>query len=292
MRKQYASMTFVNVMWGLSFLASKLALGNGFSTMGLALARNVVSLCCLVPVVLLREGGMRLRRGDILPMLLSGVTGITVYYLCEYNGLQRTSTTDASLILGTIPVLTMAAEAAVRRKRLTAYQVAGALLSLAGVAIIVGASGSEGSASLIGDLFVLGAAVVWVIYIFVSRRLRETYSSLAMNAWQEIFAVASLAPLLCADPCDFGAIGWQGWAAMLCLGLVCSALCYVLYGGALHALSPLASSIFINLIPLTTIAATVLLMGELPGWQVLAGGAMIVGSIFLVNMTEGKEDIA
>ena len=53
-------------------------------------------------------------------------------------------------------------------------------------------------------------------------------------------------------------------------------------------MSPLASAIFINLIPLTTLLGGVLLLGETLTWQAALGGAMIIGSIFLVNMTEAK----
>lgn len=173
-------------------------------------------------------------------------------------------------------------------KRLSMNQVLGALISTAGVTLIVLRGSNEGTASLIGDLFILGAAAVWVVYIFVSKKLRASYSSLAMNAWQSVFAVASLIPLFFTDPCDWSAIAWQGWLAMLVLGVVCSGLCYVLYGSALYTMSPLASSIFINLIPLTTIVAGVCLLGETADWSILVGGALIIGSIFIVNLSEGK----
>ena len=72
------------------------------------------------------------------------------------------------------------------------------------------------------------------------------------------------------------------------LAVICSALCYYLYGNALYEMSPLASAIFINLIPLTTIVGGVVLLGESLTWLTVAVGAMIIGSIFLVNMAEAK----
>lgn len=286
MRKQYASMVFVNVMWGLSFIASKHALNAGFTPMTLALARYVFATLFLVPILLGTEKKMTLHKEDIVPMVLSGLMGITFYYFFEYNGISRTSTVNASLILAAIPIITMAAEAVISRTRLRPLQVAGAVVSLGGVALIVLSGSDEGQASLAGDLLILGAGVVWVAYIFISRRLRGKYSSLSMNAWQALTAVVTLIPMALCDPCDLTRIPWDGWAAVLILAGVCSALCYYLYGNALHVMSPLASAIFINLIPLTTIVGGVALLGETLTWLTVLGGALIIGSIFMVNLQE------
>jgi len=281
-------MVFVNVMWGLSFIASKHAMNAGFTPMMLALFRYVVASACLVPITLITEKRMPLRKQDILPMILSGLTGITFYYFFEYNGIQRTSTVNASLILAAIPILTMLAEAVVYRTRLRPAQVAGAVISMVGVGMILFSGSNEGEASIVGDLFIMGASIVWVAYIFIGRKLRSQYTSLGMNSWQAITALITLLPLAVGENCDLGAIPWDGWAAMAVLAVICSALCYYLYGNALFEMSPLASAIFINLIPLTTMVGGVVLLGETLTWLTVVGGGMVIGSIFLVNMTEKK----
>lgn len=290
MIRQILSMVFCNVMWGMSFIASKHALMSGFSPMMLALVRYVLATACLVPITILKEKRMRLRKGDVLPMLLSGVTGISLYYFFEYQGIERTSTVNASLILAAIPILTMAAEAIIDKKRMKGVQATGAVVSVIGTALIVLGGANEGAANLLGDLLIMGASVVWVAYIFISRKLRESYSSLAMNAWQAVFALATLLPMAAMEPCDLSAIPASGWLAAAALAVVCSALCYWLYGNALHEMSPLASAIYINLIPLTTIIGGVLLLRETLTWQAVVGGVMIIGSIFLVNTAEGKHE--
>lgn len=281
-------MVFVNVMWGLSFIASKHAMNAGFTPMMLALFRYIVAAACLVPITLVTEKRMPLHKQDIIPMILSALTGITFYYFFEYNGIQRTSTVNASLILAAIPILTMLAEAVVYRTRLRPAQVAGAVISMAGVGMILFSGSNEGQASILGDLFIMGASIVWVLYIFMSRKLRGKYSSLNMNSWQAITALVTLLPLAVGEECNLAAIPWDGWAAMAVLAVICSAWCYYLYGNALFEMSPLASAIFINLIPLTTMVGGVVLLGETMTWLTVVGGALVIGSIFLVNMTEQK----
>ena len=285
MKKHHLSMIFVNVMWGLSVVASKHAKNSGFTPLVLACARYAIASACLVPFLLKSEGKMTLRRKDILPMVMSGFVGITAYYYFEYHGISRTSAVDASLILAAIPILTMVAEAVLYRTKMRSMQVLGSLASLGGVALIVAGSAQE-QATLVGNLFILGAAVVWVAYIFLSRRLREDYSSLAMNTWQALSALLTLLPLTLTEACDISAIPWDGWAAAALLAVICSALCYYMYGNSLSAMSPLASAIYINLIPLTTIISGVLFLGETLTWVNALGGLLIIISIAMVNLSD------
>ncbi|MBQ8537578.1 MAG: DMT family transporter [Clostridia bacterium] len=289
MGRQYASMVFVNVMWGLSFIFSKHAMLAGFPALTLAFLRYVVAASLLCPMVLFKEKRMRLAKRDVAPMFLSALVGITLYYAFEYAGIQRTSTVNASLILAAIPIITMIVEAVVYRTGLNTRQILGSFVSLAGVALVVATGADEENASIVGDLCILGAAIVWVCYIFISRSLRNRYSSLSMNAWQALASLATLLPMALTEQAQWQPVPWDGWAAMIILAVVCSALCYWIYGNALLELSPLASAIFINLIPLTTILGGVFFLGESLSWLQGLGGVLIVSSIFVINLSGSKK---
>lgn len=289
MGRQYAAMVFVNVMWGLSFIFSKHAMLAGFPSLTLAFLRYIVATVLLCPMVLAKEKSMKLHKKDILPMFASALVGITLYYGFEYAGIQRTSTVNASLILAAIPIITMIVEAIVYRSRLSARQLVGSLISLAGVGLVVATGADEGQSSIIGDMCILGAAIVWVCYIFISRSLRAKYSSLGMNAWQALFSLVTLLPMSLTEKSQWQPVPWDGWASLLVLAVVCSALCYWIYGNALSELSPLASAIFINLIPLTTILGGVFFLGESLSWMQAIGGILIVASIFVINLSGSKK---
>lgn len=283
---KYAAMVFVNVMWGLSYVGSKHALNSGFSPLVLALVRYIIAALVLLPVVMKREGRLKLHKEDFIPIILSALMGMTLYHWLEFVGIKHTSAVNTSLILAAVPIITMIVQACVDRRRMRMVQILGAIMSLVGVACIIG-NDAGGESSLFGNMLILGAAVVWVAYIFLSRELRKRYTSLSMNTWQAIVGAVTFIPLAAGDPCDLAAIPWDGWAVAAVLAVVCSALCYVLYGDALMDMSPLASAIFINLGPLATMVGGVVLLGETVTWLTAAGGALIIGSIFLV--TAGEE---
>ncbi len=284
----YVSMVLINVMWGLSFIASKHAMNVGFTPMQLALWRYILTAAVLVPAVLFKEKRMRLEKRDVVPMLLSSLFGITLYYFFEYQGIKRTSTVNASLILAAIPILTLIVDTAAMKKRLRPLQALGSVLSLLGVYMVVRYGGGQEGASIDGDLLIVGASLVWLGYIFVSRKLRGRHTSLSMNAWQAVFSLPALLPLALMEKDAWQPIPFDGWLAMASLALICSALCYFLYGSALSHLSPVAISIFINLIPLVTILGGVAFLHESVTLLQMTGGLMIVSSIFLVNLPEKR----
>ncbi len=136
MRKTYGTMVFINVMWGLSFIFSKQGMNAGFQPMGLAFVRYVLAAAALIPLLLWREGTPRLRRRTCCPCFSPPWRALRCIISVSTDGIQRTSTVSASLILAAIPVLTLGAEALLTRARLRPMQTAGAFLSLAGVGLI------------------------------------------------------------------------------------------------------------------------------------------------------------
>ena len=284
-------MVFVNVCWGLSFLLSKHGLNVGFTPMSLALFRYVFAFLSLVLVSGVSHGRSRSQRKkavlpdqrDVLPLILSGLTGITLYYFFEYNGIRRTSTVDASLILAAIPIMTMGADALVFKRPLRRVEVLGAVISLVGVGLVVLSGSNTGTGSLVGNLFVVGAGVVWVAYIFLCRDLRARYDSLQMNLWQSLVGMVAMVPLALLEGVSLPQIPLSGWLSALGLGVVCSALCYVLYGHAVRQLTPLQGSIFINIIPLTAMGAGVLFLSETLTLSSVVGGVLILLSILMIN---------
>lgn len=286
--KSYLSMGFVNIAWGLSFILSKQALTAGFPPMTLALIRYVFASALLLMFTLKADKRLAIQKGDWPLLGLSGVLGITLYYYFEYSGISLTSTVSASMILAAIPIMTMLAETAVLRLPMTFAKALGALMSLSGVALIVIFGANGGAGNVKGDLFIFGASLTWVGYLFACKRLRKRYTSLQMNTLQALSALITLFPLALMERGRWVPVPLSGWVSAFLLAAVCSALCYWLYGNALSVLTPLSSAIFINLIPLTTIIAGVAFLSEPVAPLQILGGALIVASIFIVTLNAGR----
>jgi drug/metabolite transporter (DMT)-like permease len=272
------------LFWGMSFVSSKTILNSGVPPMTMVCIRFVIATVILNLLLRRIEPGARLRKDDLLPLAVSGLFGVTVYFFFESRGIKLTSASHASLIIAVIPVITVTAEAILFRARITPVTGLGIALSVLGVAAVVYRPGAPpGTGSLAGDLFMFGACLSWVAYILLSKNLHQRLSDLAITAYQSLFGTVALIPLALLEMNHWVPITLLAGLNLAYLAVFCSALTNFLYIYALSALGPIAVSPYINLIPVVGVLGGVILLGEPIAWTQVAGGAVIVGGVLMVS---------
>jgi drug/metabolite transporter (DMT)-like permease len=220
----------------------------------------------------------------MVPLAISGLFGVTVYFFFESRGIRLTSASHASLIIAVIPVVTVIAETILFRTRISLLTGLGIALSVAGVVFVVQRPGApRGGGSLAGDLFMFGACVSWVVYIILSKNLHQRLSEIAITAYQSLFGTAFLVPLALLEMHQWVPITLAAGLNLAYLAVFCSALSNFLYVYALSALGPIAVSPYINLIPVVGVLGGVVLLRESLVWSQLVGGAVILAGVLLVS---------
>lgn len=271
--------------WGLSFPSIKAALTE-FPPMTLAFGRFVLAGTVLGLVYFLKGPRTKFTPRDRRTLVLSVITGITLYFLCENNGVKLIPASAASLIIAGIPILTLLSERLVHGRRLGPVGVAAALVSFVGAGLLVGVPGGDGAGNPWGYVLMFGAAVAWVLYLFTMKPLQEGYSNLAVTAWQMILGALSLAPFALAELPEWRWPSAAGWGHLAFQGLVCSAASYLLYNYSMEKLGLRVASLSVNLIPVVTAVASYFLLGEVLGpWQWL-GGALVLGAVVAVGLKD------
>jgi drug/metabolite transporter (DMT)-like permease len=273
--------TAVAVIWGLTFLSTKVAVRE-MGPMSLALSRFVIAVVTLIPIVALTKTSLRIERRDILRLAAAGFLGITLYFLFENNGIMRLSASESSIIVGTIPVLTLLMEIFVYKRKTRPVVVAGIVLSFLGVAGIVAKSETVKS-NPVGYLYMIGAALTWVAYTILTKPLGSRYSLLCITFWQILFGTLGCIPFAAAEGQNFAIISLPVWLNVAFLGVLASALGYWLYVVVLDKLGPSRASVFINLIPVVSIVASFFLLGERLSPLQLLGGAAAVAGVYLAT---------
>jgi drug/metabolite transporter (DMT)-like permease len=271
------------LIWGLSFVSSRAVLTRGFPPLSLACLRFAVASLVLLPLRRKVDPGLRILPSQRLPLILSGLFGVTIYFFFETRGIQLTSASNAALIIAAIPVFTLAAEYLFYRNPVNWLQGVGILLSIAGVFLIVQQSQQAGQENLIGNLFMLGACLCWVTYILFSRNLQRQLSGLSLTTCQSLIGFLFLLPLALLERSRWIWGDPVIWLNILYLGLFCSALAYFLYIYALRYLGPIVLSSYVNLIPLVGALGGVVILGEQLSAVQLTGGVVIIAGIFIVN---------
>ena len=226
----------------------------------------------------------RLRKKDLIPLVVSGLFGVTIYFFFESRGIRLTSASHASLIIAVIPVVTVIAETILFRTRVSLLIIAGIVLSVVGVIFVVDRPGAaHGGGSLAGDLFMFGACISWVVYIVLSKNLHQRLSEIAITAYQSLFGTAFLVPLALLEMHQWVPISLAAGLNLAYLAVFCSALSNFLYVYSLSALGPIAVSPYINLIPVVGVLGGVVLLGESLVWSQIVGGVVILAGVLLVS---------
>jgi drug/metabolite transporter (DMT)-like permease len=174
-------------------------------------------------------------------------------------------------------------------EKLTLAKVSGVFLGLLGVGILTRAGPVAFDLQLLmGALACLLATTCYGFAGFLTRRWLDHQGGLdsRLSALGSMFgATVFLLPLfgysvISQPPASWG--GWSVWLSLLGLGLVCTALAYILYFRLLSSIGPVKSMTVTFLIPPFGVLWGALLLDEPLGMAHVYGGLLIAAALWLV----------
>ncbi|OHD17703.1 MAG: hypothetical protein A2Y38_01120 [Spirochaetes bacterium GWB1_59_5] len=301
--KAYAAGVSWSSIFGLSFLVTKGAL-EAFSPVTLLFLRFALATAALGLLALAGIVKLGYRGKPMLPLVLICLFQPILYFTFETFGLREVASSTAGLIIGALPAAVAALSAPLLREHLAKRQVAGLLLSIAGVALVVmaGDSGSGSGAnkavaaaggaapdSLRGILLVVGAMVSAAFYNVYSRKASVRYSPAETTFAMMISGAVFFGLLVMLEAARNG---WSGlfsratpaaWGAVAYLGILSSVVAFFLVNLSLARLKAAQASIFGTLTTLVSLVAGVLLRAEPFGLVQVLGASGIVLGVWMTN---------
>ncbi len=277
------------VLFGSSVVAVRVAVQE-VPPLSLAVLRFGQGGLLLVVVLLL--AGMRellqLKWHDLPLLILLGAVLFTVFPVTFNASLRLIEASRGALVLATIPLWSALLARIARSERLAPRQVAGVLLSLAGVGLALaerGVGSQGGLGSLAGDGLMLVTALCGAAYAVLAQRAFARYGALSVTTYAMVLGTLLLLPAALVE----GLVGvlpqldLQTVALLVFLGVFGGALGFFLWTFALTRLTPTQVAVYINLNPLVAIVLAAALLAERLTIVFAAGfGAVLVG-VLLVN---------
>jgi drug/metabolite transporter (DMT)-like permease len=219
-------------------------------------------------------------------LIVLGLIGNTLYQLCFVLGLARTSATNTSLILSSMPTVLTVAAGAIGLDRITARQRWALAIATVGVLLVVLSRGiATHGGDWVGDALILAGVGCWTAYSVGIRQLRGQVSALRLTALTMFtgtpgLILAGIPSLLRVRWSEVGFPAWGGLAYSTFLSLVAS---YILWSRAVQRLGPSRAALFTCMTPLVATIAAMSILGERPTPTHFAGGALIIGGVLLGN---------
>ena len=290
----YALLLFVVLVWGGSFVAARALLapphgGTALTPTMLATVRFLLASAVFLPILAARQRAHPIRWRDVPTFLLLGQLGISLYFLMQYTGVRLTNAGIAAVtVIGLTPLATMVVSGVALREPIGGKRTLALLVGAAGVAIVVSQGGlrvDTGGDFLLGGLCLVGNAVMFAVYTTLIRGVRARYSPLTITAGMMLGGTLGLVllALVTEDWRTLGTLSAGQWAAIAYLGLLCSVTAFFLYNYALSRIEASKAAVWIYLEPVVAVALGALLLGEAVTPQTVAGGAVILVSLILVQ---------
>jgi drug/metabolite transporter (DMT)-like permease len=287
-RYAFFAATFAAVVWGLSFIATKVAVVE-VSPITIIWLRFTIGFAFLGVAVLIRRQLAWPAARDLPYLALLGFIGTTLHQLLQATGLKTIQANTTAWIVATIPVFTALLGWLFLKEKIKVWGIIGIVLAAIGVALVVtdGDLGSlvSGGAFSLGDGLVLMSAPNWAIFSVFSRRGLRAYPPALM-----MFYVMGLGWLLNSTLflarhgfSELANLSIGGWLGIIFLGVFCSGMAYIFWYDALQVLPVAQTSVFIYLEPLVTAAAAAVLLAEPLLVSTLVGGMLILLGVWIVQ---------
>ncbi len=281
-------------IWGINIPIMKI----GLDQMNDAYVFNAIRL--VISSLVLAGFAIRERRRGILPkaglprrkVVTYSIIVSGLYQLLFLLGIARTTSGNTALIIATVPMWTALLARVFLAEKLLRLAWTGLVIALVGTVIVALQKGdvSVGPQHLLGNIFVLGAALSWSAGTVYSRPMLQQISPMQLSAAAAVMALplhlliayggrAAAMPVL--QSIDI-------WLIIIYSGVLSTGLALPMWNFGVRHAGAAHASIIQNLIPLIAIIAAWFSRGETASTAQILGGLLILSGLVIMRIGRQK----
>lgn len=287
----HAAALMTIIIWGTTFVSTKVLLRD-FTPVTVLFTRFVIGyafLWCLKPRVLPFSGWKK----ELL-FAGAGLTGVTLYFLLENIALTYTFASNVGIIVAVVPFFTaLLAHFLLKGEGFSRRFFLGFSAAFTGIFLIMANGAFVLELNPAGDILALGAAFVWAAYSILMKKIGVNTSNMIICTRRIFFyGIALMIPALWVLPAN---MDWRLMAKpvnainLLYLGLFASALCFLTWNRVVEILGAVKSSVYIYMIPVVTVVASAIILGERLTWISLAGILLTLCGVTIQSTEKNTE---
>jgi len=288
--KIYLKLLLTALFWGGTFVAGRLVTQN-VGPYSIAFLRFTIASILLLLLTWRIEGKLpKLKKSQIMPVILLGIIGIFIYNVMFFKALKIIEAGRASLIIATCPIFITICSAIFLKEKISLVKGLGIVISVCGAIIVI----SKGNLSRIfegglglGELYIFCCVLSWVTYSLIGKSVMKNLSPLASVSYSAtVGAIALLVPAffegLAQNIANQSAVDW------LCisyLGVFGTVIGFVWYYQGVERIGPTKAGLFINFVPISAILCAFFILAEPITPSLAAGAVLVISGVYLTNRT-------
>ncbi|MEY4457494.1 MAG: hypothetical protein RIS25_87 [Actinomycetota bacterium] len=272
------------IVWGIPYFFIAIA-NEAFSTASIVWLRVVMGAVILIPIAIKRGVLVQAFRQWKWVLVFAVLEMVFPWWFIT-EAEHSISTSFVGLMMTTIPFISAFIMGVLGEKAAWhPLTILGLVIGFTGVVSLIGLDALSGHIELLPVLMLAGAAIGYAVApVIASRKMADT-STLAVIALAMVFVAVIYTPVavptLIAD--ISAGVEVHQWVAVIILGVVCSALAFVLYFELFKIIGPRRSSLitYVNLLVATTLG--VWLLNEPITQGIIVGFPMVVAGSYLAG---------
>ncbi|MDR2999089.1 MAG: DMT family transporter [Microbacterium sp.] len=244
---------------------------------GQALRFAIAAAILLVVVAAQRAPRVRLTLRDLLLLIALAATGLVGFNLFLIEATGHASPALIGSVVGAVPIALALTGPLMQRRAPSRRVVIAAIIVAVGTAVAAG----WGSGDLLGLVLALGAMLCEVLFSLLAVPLLPRLGATRVSAYAATTAVPLLllAGWLTGEVPELRAPTGVETAAFIYLGVVVTAIAFLLWYSALNTLGPDRAGLFAGLVPVGALVTTVVLAIAPVGMAEVLGAALIAAGI-------------
>lgn len=283
----YLKLLLTAIFWGGTFVAGR-SLTQHVGPYSAAFFRFAVASILLVFISWKVDGKLvLLKKKQILPVLLLGMTGVFFYNVFFFKGLKLIEAGRAAVIIANNPIFIALFSAALFKEKLDAIKATGIIISVTGAVIAI----SKGNLDIItrgslgwGELYILLCVASWVVFSLLGKVVMSGLSPLASITYSSLTGTVLLfLPAWREGMTQCIHYSIQDWWNIFYLGFFGTVLGFVWFYEGINQIGPTKAGLFINFVPISAILLAYLFLGESITVSLLVGTLLVTTGVYLTN---------
>lgn len=270
-------------IWGGMYVVVKV-LVSVIPPLELVWLRYLVAIVTLLIIGFITKQKWRLEKRYFLIIIAIGIIGYAISIVTQETGTMLSTAQMGAIITSSTPAFMVVFAWLILKERLTLKKGISVCLATIGVITIVGIGDLNMSGTL-GGISLLIAALTWALMSVLVKRLPNDYSQIVVTTYSTLVALIVLTPfvlprlhIINISQLTHPTI----WGGLLYLGIVSTAIAFLLWNRGLQMLNASSGGIFFFFQPVVGTLLGWLLLGESIGVTFWIGSILILSGVLLV----------
>jgi drug/metabolite transporter (DMT)-like permease len=292
----YIKLLVTAFFWGGTFIAGRVVARDVGPFSAAFLRFALASIFLLFLTYRVEKRFPPVRKGQLIPLILLGMTGVFSYNVFFFKGLKIIHAGRASVIIACNPVFIALFASYLFKEKLTLTKFAGIVISVIGAIVVISRGNPieifKGNAGL-GEVFIFCCVMSWVAYSLIGKAVMKDLSPLVSVSYSSLvgavglFIPAYLEGIL-QHVSQYTKIEWFG---IFYLGFFGTVLGFVWYYEGIRAIGATKASQFINFVPISAVVLAFFLLAEPITSSLVIGTLMVCAGVYLTNSTYVRKGI-